>query len=114
LRAKPSEEDIKALSAACFADPNQDRFAIAAVQRSIHDHVITPAQVSAVTVPTLGIVGSLDPQKEGFARLKKLRPSLAVVVVDGAVHAGDRGILARPEFIAALREFIAANRTSSR
>jgi len=113
-RDKPSEEDIKARSAACFADPNQDRFAIAALTRSRADQVITPAQAAAVTVPTLGIVGSLDPRKAGLERLKKLRPSLKVIVVDGAVHAGDRGILARPEFIAALREFIAANRTSSR
>lgn len=114
FRDKPSEEDIKARSAACFADPNQDRFAIAALTRSRADQVITPAQAAAVTVPTLGIVGSLDPQTAGFERLKKLRPSLKLVVIDGAVHAGDHGILTRPEFIAALREFIAANRTSSR
>ena len=35
----------------------------------------------------------------------------APVTVDGATHWGDRGILTRPEFVAALRQFIAAPRS---
>ena len=108
---KPSEENIKAQSGACFADPNHDRFAMAAVVRSRKDQVITPAQVSAVTVPTLGIVGSLDAFQQARLRdLKRLRPDLTLVIVDGATHSGERGILRRVEFMTIVREFIAANR----
>ncbi len=37
-------------------------------------------------------------------------PALKVVVVDGATHGGERGILRRPEFLAALREFPSVRR----
>lgn len=107
---KPSEEDIKARSAACFADPNQDRFAMAALARSRKNQVITPAQASAVTVPTLGVVGSLDPGQARLQELKRLRTDMKLVVVDGATHAGEHGILRRVEFMIIIREFIAANR----
>jgi pimeloyl-ACP methyl ester carboxylesterase len=110
---KPSEADIKARSKACLADVSQDRFAIAALTRARGDQAITPAQVSAVKVPTLGIVGSLDGNLVGLQNLKKLRPDVRVVVVEGATHTGERGILRRPEFMADLREFIAAHRRLS-
>jgi pimeloyl-ACP methyl ester carboxylesterase len=109
----PTEEQINASTAACFADVNQDRFAIAALTRSRRDLVITPAAVAAVTVPTLGIVGSLDPNTPSLEQLKMLRPGLKLVIVDGATHNGERGILGRPELLAALREFISTPRTSS-
>jgi pimeloyl-ACP methyl ester carboxylesterase len=105
----PTDEAIKASSDACFADANQDRFAIAALTRSRADQTITPAEAANVVVPTLGIVGSLDPLMAGLEQLKAIRPSLRYVVVDGAVHSGDLGILARPELLVALREFISAN-----
>jgi pimeloyl-ACP methyl ester carboxylesterase len=110
---KPDEEEIKRRSAACMADPNQDRFALAALVRSRKDSVITPSQVAAVKVPTLGVVGSLDGYLTDFQELKKLRPDVKLVVIDGATHVGERGAMRRPEFIAAVREFIASNRTTS-
>jgi pimeloyl-ACP methyl ester carboxylesterase len=110
---KPDEEEIKRRSAACMADPNQDRFALAALARSRKDGVITPSQVASVQVPTLGVVGSLDGYLADFQELKKLRPDVQLVVIDGATHGGERGAMRRPEFIAAVREFIASNRTAS-
>jgi pimeloyl-ACP methyl ester carboxylesterase len=107
---KPDEEAIKRLSAACMANPNVDRFALAARTRSWKDHPITPAQVAIVKVPTLGIVGSLDGYLTDFQELKKLRPEMKLVVIEGATHGGARGALLRSEFIAAVREFIASNR----
>jgi hypothetical protein len=38
--------------------------------------MMTPAQVSAVKVPTLGVVGSLDGYVADFQALAKLRPDL--------------------------------------
>jgi pimeloyl-ACP methyl ester carboxylesterase len=112
---KPSEEDIRKASAACLANTAQDRFALAAVSRGMPDQVITPAQVAAVKVPTLGVVGSLDGYLADFQELKKLRPDLKLVVIDGAGHGGAKGAMRRPEFIAAVRDFISSNRgTASR
>jgi pimeloyl-ACP methyl ester carboxylesterase len=109
---KPDEEEIKKRSAACMADPNKDRFALAGFRRSYKDWVITPAQVAAVKVPTLAVVGSLDRALGDFHELKKLRPDVRLVVIEGATHVGDRGVERRPEFIGAIREFIASNQTA--
>jgi len=107
---KPTEDDIKARSAACLADSTQDRFAVAALTRARRDQVISRAQVAAVHVPTLGVVGNLDTNEAGLQELKKMRPDVKLVVVDGATHGGDRGVLRRSEFMAALREFLATHR----
>lgn len=109
---KLGEEEIKQRSAACLADASHDRFAIAAVTRARRDTVIPPAQATAVAVPTLGIVGNLDPALAGLQELKKIRPTLKLMVIDGAVHssADSRGAMRSPVFITALREFIASHR----
>jgi len=107
---RPSADSLKVLSKNCFADTTQDRFAYAALTRARADQLITPAAVAAVTVPTLGIVGTEDPMKAGMDALVRIRPSVKLVVIEGATHAGPHGILARPELIAALRSFLAEHR----
>jgi pimeloyl-ACP methyl ester carboxylesterase len=114
-QAPPSEADIKARSAACLADPNQDRFALAALHRGFKDLAVTFDQVRAITVPTLGVVGSLDGYLADFKELQTLRPTMRLVVIDGASHGGPKGAMARPQFVAAVREFLAAHpKTRSR
>ena len=103
---RPSEDSLKALSAKCFADTTQDRLAYAALTRSRADQAITPAATAAVKVPTLAIVGTDDPEKAGLEALVRIRPSVRLVTIDGATHAGPRGVLGRPELIAALRAFL--------
>ena len=107
---RPSEEELKKRSAACFADTTQDPRAIAAVTRARNETVIAPERAAAVTVPTLGIVGTLDPAAAGLERLKKLRPSLQLVRVNGAVHssAAANGLMRHEEFITTVRTFIAS------
>ena len=105
--ALPSEDSLKTLSAGCLA--SQDRFALAAVTRSRRDHVMTRAAAAAVKVPTLAIGGTDDPMKAGLDTLVQIRPSVKLVVVEGATHTGPRGILRRPELVAALRAFLSAN-----
>lgn len=104
---KLTEEEIKIRSEKALANPNQDRFALAAMLRSFRELVITPAQVAAVKVPTLGIVGSADPLLLDLQDLKKLRPDMKLVIIKNATHGEAR---LRPEFIAAIREFLASNR----
>jgi pimeloyl-ACP methyl ester carboxylesterase len=103
---RQSEDSLKVLSTKCFADSTQDRFALAAVIRSNAEQAITPAATAAITVPTLGIVGSDDPEKAELEALVRLRPSVKSVVVEGATHGGPRGVLGRPELLAALRAFL--------
>lgn len=109
---KPSEAEIKAASDACFANPNQDRFALAALRRASGEQALTFDQTSAVRVPTLAVVGDQDPAATGLQALKKRRADLHLVVVGGATHGGERGIVRRPEFLPALRQFIAAHHST--
>ena len=55
----------------------------------------------------LGIVGSRDPLQAAVREVQKLRPDMKVVVIEGATHGGSSGAPRRPEFVAALREFLA-------
>lgn len=110
---KPSEETIQRLSAACMANPEQDRFARAARTRAQKDQLITPAQIAAVKVPTIAIVGSLDGYLADFNQLKGMRPDVRLVVIDQATHGGPRSAGLRPEFVAAVREFLASHRMGS-
>jgi pimeloyl-ACP methyl ester carboxylesterase len=105
----PTDADFEASSKACLADPSQDRFALAALHRGFADLAFTLEQVKAVTVPTIGIVGSLDGYLADFKEMQALRPAMKLVVIEGASHGGANGAMARPEFVAAVRELIAAN-----
>jgi pimeloyl-ACP methyl ester carboxylesterase len=110
---RPTEDSLRHVEARCFADSTTDRMALAAAFRSWGDQAMTEAATSAVKVPTLAIVGSEDPMRYGLEELVRLRPSVKLVVVEGATHAGRSGILQRPETIAALRGFLAAHHEGS-
>jgi hypothetical protein len=55
------------------------------------------------------IYGSLDAFKNGQA-IQKLLPAAKLVVIEGATHAGEKSAARRPEFVAAIREFINTHR----
>ena len=57
-----------------------------------------------VFVPDFG-----DGSFAGVQALKTVVPALPVVVVDGAAHGGERGVLRRPEFLSTLRKFLRSN-----
>jgi pimeloyl-ACP methyl ester carboxylesterase len=107
----PSDEQFKKLSADCMANPNQDRFAQAALSRSLKDQAITSEQVKAVKVPALGVVGTLDGYLADFQELKKLRPDMKLVTIEGATHGT---AMRHPQFLAAVREFLSNQRGSTR
>ena len=58
-------------------------------------------------MPTLGVVGSLDPYLADFKELSTLRPAMKLVVIDGATHGN---ATQRPEFVAAVREFLVSSK----
>jgi pimeloyl-ACP methyl ester carboxylesterase len=106
---KATDEEIKKRSIAALVNPAEDRFAMAAIIRSSSDQVIFPEQAAAVKVPTLGIVGSKDHFILSLQDLKQLRPALQLVIIENGTHTGEGDTRKRPEFIAAIRQFIASN-----
>jgi pimeloyl-ACP methyl ester carboxylesterase len=108
---KPSEEAIAQQSRAALG--RNDALALAAVQRGNKDQVVTLAEVKALRMPLLAVVGSADPVKSGVDAFKQTKPELSVVVIDGATHSGARGAPARPEFFSAVHDFLVAHRSTS-
>jgi pimeloyl-ACP methyl ester carboxylesterase len=108
---KPTDEAIRQRSQAMVAV--NDTAALAAFMRGRRAQLVTDAQMAAVQVPTLGIVGSADPNLTGMNSLKTIWPALKVIIIEGATHAGERGAQRRPEFVNAIREFITAHTQSS-
>jgi pimeloyl-ACP methyl ester carboxylesterase len=109
---KRTEEQIRTLSAQLEAA--NDVKALAAYQRGgSRAFNSTDPEVAAINIPVLGIIGSLD-NVPSMKQLQTLLPSMKLVVVEGATHVGDRGAAARPEFVAAIREFIAAHPATPR
>jgi pimeloyl-ACP methyl ester carboxylesterase len=101
--SQPSEDQIRQLAKGLVA--GNDLKALAAFNRGRSGLVVTDTQLAAVRVPALGIIGSADPSVDGLRALKSVMPGLTVVVVDGAEHGGERGVMRRAEFMTALRKF---------
>jgi pimeloyl-ACP methyl ester carboxylesterase len=100
----PSGEVIRQRSAERMA--GKDPCALAAARRSNPDQVVTEAQMRAVRVPSLGIVGTADPNPRELQQIKAVMPHLELVTIKGASHGSAPG---RPEFIQALERFLAAH-----
>ena len=108
--AKPTEEDYQKRVVACRADRDFDQYSVAASLRGYKDQAVTPEQMMAVKVPTLGIVGTLDHTLKEMQELKKLRPDMKLVLLEGVSHTGTTGIQGQPRLVAEIRDFIASQR----
>lgn len=102
---RPSEETIQQQSLARIKGGN-DPAALAADVRGRHAQAVTAAELAAVRVPTLAIVGSADPRLASVNAFREIVPSVKVVVISGATHGGAGGALGRLEFVGAIRQFI--------
>jgi pimeloyl-ACP methyl ester carboxylesterase len=107
---KPSADadEVKAISAQLLEGNNSK--ALAAMVRSRPDQVVSLAEMAAIKVPTLGIVGTLDPAKKRLEELKAALPQMKLVLIEGAPHIGAP---ARPEFIKAVKDFLAEHPAST-
>jgi pimeloyl-ACP methyl ester carboxylesterase len=103
----PSDGEVRKLVQPLVAA--NDLAALAAYHRGRRALVVTDQAIAAVRVPTLGIIGSADPSALTMRELGRVMPALKVVIVDGAEHGGERGIMRRPEFMGTLRQFLAAH-----
>jgi pimeloyl-ACP methyl ester carboxylesterase len=110
--AKPTEEDYRKAEERCRADKNFDQYSVAASLRGYRDQAVTAEQMSAVKVPTLGIVGTLDHTLKEMQDYRQQRPDIKFVLLEGVSHTGPTGIQGRPELVTELRVFIAAQRTN--
>jgi pimeloyl-ACP methyl ester carboxylesterase len=103
-KPQPTDEEIrKAVQPLAAAN---DLKALAAYNRGRQGLVVSDQALARVRVPTLAIVGSADPSVAHVRELQTIMPSTKVVVIEGAEHGGERGILRRPEFLSALRAFV--------
>jgi pimeloyl-ACP methyl ester carboxylesterase len=106
--ANPTEEQIRSVSASLEAE--NDVKALAALRRGgMQGMYNTSSEAAAIRVPFLMIYGSLDSVRNGQA-MQKLLPSAKLVVIEGATHGGEKGAARRPEFVAAVRQFVDAHR----
>ncbi len=94
--------------------PLNDPLALAAIDRGKSEHSVTDQQLKAVGVPVLAIAGSLDGALPAVKHLGDVVANVKVVVIDDAVHAtaDPRSAARRPEFLAALKTFLAAHPAS--
>jgi pimeloyl-ACP methyl ester carboxylesterase len=99
---RPSDDEVRAMSAKRLE--GMDPKALAAIRRSNPDQVVRLADLATVKLPTLGIVGTTDPNQKDFQKLKNVMPQLKLVLIQGASH---ETALEHPEFIKTVKEFLA-------
>jgi pimeloyl-ACP methyl ester carboxylesterase len=97
----PNDEEIRKRSSERLA--GQDPLALAAVRRSNRDQTVTEAQMAAVKVPTLGVVGTADPYIRDFGSIKAIMPAMVrMVPIIGATHASAPR---KDEFVTSMQHF---------
>ena len=78
----------------------------AAALRSFREQRVTAAEMAALTVPALSIVGKKDEGLADVLELKRVMPGLKLVLIEGADHDSARRT---PEFLRTLAEFLRAH-----
>ena len=103
----PTEEAIRARSREIAA--SADVRAHAALMRARRALLVADAEIAALRVPSLAVVGAADPALPRVEAMRKRWPGLQVQVVAGAAHptVHERGLPRHPEFLAAIRRHIA-------
>lgn len=105
-RPAPTDEQLKPLNQ-LFMTINDPK-ALAAAARGMRQLTVTEAALTACPVPTLAIVGDLDPLKAGVVAMKGKKPHLRTVILPGATH---MDAFNKPQFIKHVTEFLAEQRS---
>jgi len=100
--APPPSPQVLEMTNKMFLAAN-DPLALAAVARA-HMPQASEARIRANKIPTLALIGELDPLKAGVDQLKTMMPKLTVVVIPGANHLT---AFANPLFLSSLKSFLA-------
>jgi pimeloyl-ACP methyl ester carboxylesterase len=83
-RPKPTAEQIEAINA--VLTKTNDQKALAAVVRGFKDLAVSSEKLEKNQVPTLALIGELDPLKQGVDALQGHMGNLKTVVIAGADH----------------------------
>jgi pimeloyl-ACP methyl ester carboxylesterase len=100
-KPKPTEEEIKKINQNLMS--GNDPKALAAVLRGMTRLAVSDEKLKANQVPTLALIGAIDPLKKGVDDLKGRLSNLRIVVINDADH---MTAFTRPEFVMELKEFL--------
>lgn len=103
-RPKPTEDQIKGINQMIML--TNDPKALAAVIRGMKEFAVPEEKLKANIVPTLALIGEVDPLKVGVDEMAKRMSNLKVEVIKGADH---MTAFARPEFVGDLKDFLASH-----
>jgi pimeloyl-ACP methyl ester carboxylesterase len=102
-KSKPSAATIREVNRSTAGDNGK---VLAAVVRSWNTLGVSRDKLEANKVPTLVLIGTADPMKEGFDFMKEGMANLKIVTIEGATHISAPS---NPKFISSLRRFLAEN-----
>ena len=108
-KPKPTPWQIKQTNR--FLEAGNDTRALAAVARGMKDLAVADDRLKANQVPTLALIGEIDPLRKGVAELAGRLANLHVVVIVGADHVT---AFSRPQFVSELKAFLARHRRRDR
>jgi pimeloyl-ACP methyl ester carboxylesterase len=100
-RPQPTEEQIRQINAMLTAA--NDTKALAAVVRSWRALVIPDEKLKANQVPTLALIGEIDPLKRRVDDVSARMANVKVVVIPGADHIS---AFSHPLFVTTLKDFL--------
>ena len=99
------QRNVEARSENMLANPprrlleqGQDTQALGVLVLGFSELSVTDEEMTNVTIPTLGIVGSEDPYLPRIEELSERVPGTKTVVIEGATHSGESGAWRRAEF----------------
>ena len=101
----PTDDEIRKMVAPLVAA--NDVKALAALWRGYRTLLTPDDGLRAAKVPIMVLIGTEDGAASGVPALIKMHPEIRTLVVDGAQHGGEQGVMRRPEFIPALKQFLA-------
>jgi pimeloyl-ACP methyl ester carboxylesterase len=102
----PTDEAIRARSRDIAAV--NDLLAHAALMRARRALLVTDAEIAAVRVPAIAVVGDVDPALPRVKAMQARWQGLELQIIPGATHptVHERGLPRRAEFVAAIRRHI--------
>ena len=103
-KPKPSEEFLSSVNQMIML--NNDPKALAACIRGMKGLAVTEDKLRANKVPTLALIGEIDPLKVGVDEMQKVMTNLKVEVIDKADH---MTAFYDPKFVDDLKEFLASH-----
>lgn len=103
-KPKPTEDELRTINSMVML--MNDPKALAAIIRGMQGLMVPEEALRKNKVPTLALIGSIDPLKDGVDAMEEVMSQLEVVEIEGADH---MNAPARPEFISNLKRFLAAH-----